>query len=109
GEVLDAAGDLALPQVRLDGGGAVGLDARAPEGVVDLHLLERQGRQMGGLGSRHRRRGEKDNPAESLCGFHRPAPLAFVSMGCSGNLSNRSNRLTSLTGSELPGASRSFW
>ena len=33
GEVLDAAGDLALAQVGLDGGGAVGAQARAPEGV----------------------------------------------------------------------------
>ena len=43
GEIFDAAGDLALVQVRLDGLGAVGLQARSPEGVLDLHRGERNG------------------------------------------------------------------
>src|SRR5262249_55918492 len=55
--------DLALAQVRLDGGGAVGADARRPEGVVDVDRLEGHGRQpLGRL--RFRGGGEPGGEAE---------------------------------------------
>ena len=42
-EVADAAGDLALVEVRVERGGPVRLEARRPEPVVDLHRRERHG------------------------------------------------------------------
>jgi hypothetical protein len=45
GEVLDPPGDFALMQVGLDRHRPVGREARAPEGIGDLHILKRYGRQ----------------------------------------------------------------